>query len=277
MFQMDPHGHRCCQHNASHGWPYFTQHLWYAAPDNGLAAYLYSPCEMTAKVANGVVARITEDTRYPFEEKVTLTMHLPQATRFPVYLRVPSWCAKPWLAVNGTRMTVTEAVGKMVRLDREWKDGDTIVLDLPMTVRAHRWPTNRNTVSVDRGPLTYSLQIKEEYRRQGGTNAWPAWDVFPASPWNYGLELNDTADFQVVKGAWPADDQPFRNEASPVRITASARRIPSWTLEPNGAVQEVGEQPVQSSEPVETVTLIPMGAARLRISAFPVIANPEAK
>jgi hypothetical protein len=39
----------------------------------------------------------------------------------------------------------------------------------------------------------------------------------------------------------------------------------------------VGEQPVQSSEPVETVTLIPMGAARLRISAFPVIANPEAK
>ena len=140
------------------------------------------------------------------------------------------------------------------------------------------WTDNRNTVSVSRGPLTYSLQIKEEYRRSGGTDAWPAWDIFPASPWNYGLAADTASNFTVVKAAWPADDQPFRNEAAPVKLTATARKIPNWTLDPRGAVNEVVQQPVKSSEPEESVTLIPMGAARLRIAAFPVIDNgPDSK
>ena len=271
MFQMNPHEHRCCQHNAGHGWPYFTQHLWYAAAGNGLAAYLYAPCEVSAKVADGVVARITETTRYPFEEQVSLTIHLPQPARFPLYLRVPSWCAAPAVLVNAKRSDVAEAAGKMLRLEREWREGDTIVLDMPMSVRVQRWTNNRDTASVSRGPLTYSLQIKEEYRRQGGTDTWPAWDIFPASPWNYGLVLKGAEDFKVVKAAWPADEQPFRNEAVPVKLTATARKIPQWTLDAHGAVREVVEQPVRSLEPEESVTLIPMGAARLRISAFPVI------
>jgi len=94
MFQMNPHDHRCCQHNAGHGWPYFTQHLWYAAPGNGVAACIYAPCVVTAKVADGTVVRITEDTRYPFEEQIRFSFALPQAARFPLSLRVPS-CAPP--------------------------------------------------------------------------------------------------------------------------------------------------------------------------------------
>ena len=275
MFEMNPHEHRCCQHNASHAWPYFTQHLWYAAPGNGLAAYIYAPCEVTAKVADGVEARITEQTRYPFEEQITLTIHLPHATRFPLDLRMPTWCAAPVISISGQKQP---SAGKVVRLEREWRDGDVVTLEFPMTVRTTEWTNNRNTLSVSRGPLTYSLQIKEDYRRHGGTDAWPAWDIFPASPWNYGLVTTDSTKFAVVKADWPADDQPFRNEASPIKLTATARGIPNWTLDAHGAVNEVIQQPVRSAAPEETVTLIPMGAARLRISAFPVIDNgPAAK
>jgi hypothetical protein len=85
------------------------------------------------------------------------------------------------------------------------------------------------------------------------------WDIFPSSPWNYGLTLKD--GFQVIKADWPAGDQPFRNEAAPVRLIAKAKKIPNWTLDRNGAVQEVTEQPVQSDEPEESITMIPMGAA----------------
>ncbi|MGB2824733.1 MAG: beta-L-arabinofuranosidase domain-containing protein, partial [Phycisphaerae bacterium] len=35
MFLMNPHAHRCCQHNMAHGWPYYAEHLWLATPDNG--------------------------------------------------------------------------------------------------------------------------------------------------------------------------------------------------------------------------------------------------
>jgi hypothetical protein len=280
MFLMNPHSHRCCQHNAGHAWPYFVQHLWYAAPGNGLAAYLYAPSQVKAKIADGVEATITESTRYPFEEQVTFKIALPKAARFPLYLRIPAWCEQAGLAVNGAQTSTPLAAGKLAKLDREWQSGDVVVLSLPMQVKLTKWTGNRGTVSVNRGPLTYSLQIKEDYRRYGGTEKWPAWDIFPGSPWNYGLVLQGSParDFKVIQGDWPADDQPFKNEAAPIRLTTTAKRIPNWTLDPRGCINEVIRQPVQSSEPVETVTLIPMGAARLRISAFPVIGEgPDAQ
>jgi hypothetical protein len=146
-----------------------------------------------------------------------------------------------------------------------------------MSVQLGTW--TRNTVSVQRGPLTYSLLIKEKYVRYGGTPAWPALDIFPDSPWNYGLDIDPAraAALKVVKRDWPGDDRAFTH-ACPVRIEAPARRIPTWKLDARGLVREVIPGPIRSKEPVETVTLIPMGAARLRITAFPRISNgPDGK
>ena len=92
MFEMNPHAHRCCQHNAGHAWPYFAENLWYASAGNGLAALLYAPCVVAAKVADGVEARIEEKTRYPFEDKIEFLISLPRAVRFPLSLRIPVWC-----------------------------------------------------------------------------------------------------------------------------------------------------------------------------------------
>lgn len=279
MFEMNPHDHRCCQHNSGHAWPYFTQHLWYAAPGNGLAAMLYGPCEVTAKVADGVEARIVETTRYPFEERIEFVVSLPKPAKFPLLLRIPAWCDGAKLSVAGEDAKLTGAAGRIARIERTWRDGDSVVLDLPMHAKAKTWTGNRGFVSVDRGPLTYSVQIKEEYRRHGGTDTWPAWDIYPASPWNYGLELtgDDAKDFTFVPGAWPADDQPFRAIPTPGRLLAHVRKIPNWTLDARGAVNELIDSPVKSAEPVELITLIPMGAARLRITAFPRIGNgPDA-
>jgi predicted neuraminidase len=280
MFAMNPHSHRCCQHNAGHAWPYFAEHLWYASAGNGLAALLYAPCVVTAKVADGLEVRIEEKTRYPFEDKVEFAFTLPRAARFPIFLRIPAWCDAARLTLNGRLLDVPLTAGQLVPVNREWHNGDLLTLDLPMKVRVQTWVGNRGFVSVQRGPLTYSLQIKEEYRRHGGTEKWPAYNIFPASPWNYGLVLTGdaTKDFRAQPAPWPADNQPFRSETAPVRLTARARRIPNWTLDERGLIEEIVPSPVRSGEPIETVTLIPMGAARLRISAFPVIgAGPDAR
>lgn len=281
MFHMDPHNHRCCQHNAGHGWPYFVQHLWYATPDQGLAAVLYSPCRVTAKVGQGTQVTVAENTRYPFDETISLSITAPQPERFPLYLRIPGWCDRPVLKLNGQPVQVAAKAGAFVRLARTWSNGDTLELTLPMDVRLRVWAKNHNTVSVDRGPLTYSLKITERYVRHGGTDRWPAWDIFPGSPWNYGLVLNEmrpATSFQLVKYPWPADDQPFKAEAVPVQLEAKARRIPPWQLDDKGLIREVQPSPARSSEPLEEVTLIPMGAARLRIAAFPTIGSgPDAR
>ena len=46
-------------------------------------------------------------------------------------------------------------------------------------------------MSVDRGPLTYSLKIGERWQPYGSDPTWPAYEVFPTTAWNYGLVLND--------------------------------------------------------------------------------------
>jgi len=54
MFSYSPFEvYRCCQHNVSHGWPYYAEELWLATPDNGLCASLYAASEVSAKVEAG--------------------------------------------------------------------------------------------------------------------------------------------------------------------------------------------------------------------------------
>ena len=69
MFSYSPcEVYRCCQHNVSHGWPYYAEELWLATPDRGLCASLYAASEVTAKVGDGTTVKITEETDYPFSE-----------------------------------------------------------------------------------------------------------------------------------------------------------------------------------------------------------------
>jgi hypothetical protein len=56
-------------------------------------------------------------------------------------------------------------------------------------------------------------------------------------------------------------------------MTVKAKKIPEWQLDRHGLCAVLQDSPVLSDEPTETITLIPMGAARLRISAFPVIGS----
>ena len=277
MCGMDPYGHRCCQHNGGHGWPYFARHLWYATAGDGLAAYLYAPCTVTAKVAGGVEVTIEEETSYPFYPDVWFRVKTAKPVQFPVYLRIPAWCDGASVEVNGKSAATKLTAGKVVRIQQEWKTGDTVRLAMPMTVKVKSWPNN--TVSVARGPMTYSLEIKERLVRYGGTGRWPAYDIVPESPWNYGLEIDPsqpTDELLVMGQRLPEGTPPFSHD-TPHKLHLKARRIPGWTLDRRGLVNEVPVGPFKSSEPVETITLIPMGCARLRITAFPVIDNKNGK
>jgi hypothetical protein len=280
MLLFNPHIHRCCQHNTGHGWPYYAEHLWMATPGNGLAAVLYAPSKVTAKVGDGTKVTITEKTTYPFDEKIRLTIKTQKPVRFPLYLRVPGWCENPGLSINGVSSSIKAAPHSYFMIDRKWANGDTVDLNLEMKISLTQWTKNNNSVSVNRGPLTYSLKIGEKYVKAGGTEKWPAWEIHPTTDWNYGLILNDsdlTSSFRVLRKAWPSDNQPFEVNAAPIELRAKAKKIPQWQKDNLGLVGLLQPSPVKSDEPTETVTLVPMGCARLRISSFPTIGSgPEA-
>jgi hypothetical protein len=281
MLLFDPRSHRCCQHNVSHAWPYFVEHLWMAAPGDGLAAVMYGPCQVTAKVGGGTAVTIHEETRYPFEETVRLTLSMDAPTRFPLALRVPGWAAAVSLTVAGQPVPVDAKPGSYVVLDRTWRDRDRLELALPMKITLATWKENKDAVSVYRGPLCFSVKIGEKSVRVGGTDDWPALEIHPTTPWNYGLVLaagDPAAGIEVVPRPWPGDNQPFRSDAAPIELRAKARKIPQWKLDFLGLVGPLCPSPVKSQEPEETISLIPMGCARLRIASIPTIGQgPNAR
>ncbi len=282
MFSYSPKEvYRCCQHNVSHGWPYYAEELWLATADNGLCASLYAASDVTAKVARGVEVSIHEETGYPFRDSIELKLSTQQAVQFPLYLRVPQWCEAASVTINGE---ATDAKGlplSYIVLDRTWKDGDRVTLQLPMRIVVRRWPKNQDAVSVSYGPLGFSLAIGERWEKYGDPKAkWPEWEVFPTSAWNYGLVLDSqdpAKSFEIVRQAGEVPQEPFTAAAAPLALKVKARKIPNWQTDRNEMVDRLQRSPIRSTEPVEEIRLVPSGAARLRIGMFPSIGDgPDA-
>jgi phage tail protein X len=260
------HQYRCCPHNYGMGWPYFAEELWLATYDSGLCASMYAACAVTARVgAAGTSVTVTEDTGYPFEETVTLRIAAPAPVAFPLYLRIPHWCDAPALQVNGTAVPFTATPPCYAVVQRTWADGDVVHLVLPMRTTTRTWADEHGAVSVDRGPLTYSLAIEETWTRSGGTATWPEYTVTPASAWNYAL---DGTSFTVRPKTTTGN--PFTRSGVPIELVARARRLPNWSADDQNVVRPLQDSPTRSTQALENVTLIPMGAARLRVTSFPV-------
>ena len=272
QISYSPHVYRCCQHNVAMTWPWYVQHLWQATADNGLAAWLYAPCEVTAQVGDGAEVMIVCDTEYPFRQRVTMTVQTASDVSFPLYLRVPGWCPRFNIRVNGLTVDAKPPPRSFVRIERIWSDCDIIEIDMAMVLSLTEWPRT-GAVTVDRGPLSYSVKIGERWERCGGTDEWPEWEVFPTTPWNYGLVIDrEKPDVSLeIFEKDTVDAQPWTVEAAPVEIQARAKQLPDWALE-NETVQELPQSPVVSDRPEEIIRLIPLGCARLRMSCLPVIA-----
>ena len=272
LVSYDPWSYRCCQHNVAFGWPYFAEHLWMGTSDDGLAAALYAPSAVTARVGDGTEIRISEDTAYPFGDVIDFMMGTAKPVEFPFYLRIPSWWDGGSVSLNGEALKADPRPGEYLVIRRKWRDGDRLRLEFRPRIMVQPWPTIGNSVSVRRGPLWYSLKIGEQWRRYGGTEEWPALELLPTTTWNYGLDvdpLDPAATIRVESRKEPID-QPFEPEAAPIVLRARARKIPSWAAD-GRMVGKVPPGPVATDAEVEEITLIPMGCARLRISSFPLV------
>lgn len=282
FLSMNPFSSRCCQHNHGFGWPYYTENLIYATPDNGLAAILYNACKAKVKVGNGTEVTIQEQTNYPFEETIRFTLTTPENVTFPLYLRIPSWCKNASITVNGEKLNADLIAGKYARITREWSDADEIVLTVPMEINYRQWQVNKNSVSVDYGPLSLSLKIDEDYQQKDSretaigdskwqegadASAWPTYEIYPASSWNYALQTS--APITVERKEWPFNNNPFTLTTVPLEFKAKGRLIPEWKVDEYGLCGVLPYEDARKAEAVDEITLIPMGAARLRIASFP--------
>ena len=299
----------CCTANFSQGWPKFAASLFLLSgssdADAGLVAAAYAPCELRT-VLRGVPVQIIEETDYPFRGVIRFTVNPATPLDFPLSLRIPAWAGEGatitvngkehWMASKILPLDVVETIAPrdFTPIQRTWRAGDRVELTLPMQPRTTRW--FNNSVAIERGPLVFSYAIGEDWVKLRDQGMTADWQVFPETPWNYALDLdpaNPASSIKVdetpgakvaktvgapslaqshrAKGGMDesrAIDSPFSRHNPPVTLDVKARKLPAWQAD-DGAANPLPQSPVASDQPLESLTLIPYAAAKLRISAFP--------
>jgi DUF1680 family protein len=134
----------------------------YGVADDAIAVHLYGDNEARLEIA-GRTVRLTQKSRYPWDGAVAIAVDVDTPTRFTLHLRIPGWCRKAALSVNGKAVDLASVTTDgYAAITREWAKGDQVRLDLEMTVerlRAH--PEVRQDVgriALMRGPLVYCLE-----------------------------------------------------------------------------------------------------------------------
>lgn len=134
----------------------------YSLPKNGVAVNLYGGNQLKTKLQDGSPLQLTQETNYPWEGSIKITVEECKSAPFEVWLRIPQWAEGASLQINGKKADEAVEAGTFVKVKRKWKAGDEILLDLPMEagfVEGHpRIEEVRNQVAIQRGPVVYCIE-----------------------------------------------------------------------------------------------------------------------
>ncbi len=260
----------CCTANMHQGWPKFATHLWMRCAGEGIALMAYAPSTARFQV-KGIPVAVTLETDYPFREVFRLIVKAEKPVRFPLLLRIPSWAEGAAMPSSGAGEQ--KAVpGTFHRIEREWQGSSELSWRFPMKARVTR--RYNEALSLERGPLVYSLKIEESWTRVHADQPHRElphgdFEVRPASAWNYGLALDEK---QPEKGVeWkeqPVGEKPFSPEGAGMAARVQGRKLPGWKAA-HGWAGEIKPGDAESKEPVEALTMIPYGCTNIRITEFP--------
>ncbi len=287
-------GTECCPGNVNRFFPNYCARMWMQR-ENGIAAVLYGASKLVHSIGDQTIC-IDEITDYPFEDTVCFRFSLDTPLSFSFYLRIPSWCTNPHISVNGEEVTFAVDKG-FAKVERAFAMGDTVTLCLPSEAKICTYHDSGRF--VEKGPLVYTLGMMGERvidaDDERSSEAFPAYNMYPDKPWNFGLEAKETkATFVRLR---EMSDSPWHIDRVPCAIRVAARRINGWTLTHRRKIRRVEnlyERPWRMIEKTgdfrftprhpskrciqqhgvgetQMLTLVPMACAKVRLTIFPTL------
>ena len=133
----------------------------YSTSDNAIWVHLYVASVARIELKGNEV-RITQETEYPWDGRIDVTVEPSKDDEFSLYLRIPGWCRAATVNVNGRKVRKSVKPSTYLEISRVWGTGDRveIELDMPVTLlKSHPYVLNNNyRVAIKRGPVVYCLE-----------------------------------------------------------------------------------------------------------------------
>ncbi|TLV00996.1 glycoside hydrolase family 127 protein [Dyadobacter luticola] len=190
-------GTACCPTNVSRFLPSMPAYI-YATKGNELIINLFADNEANISV-NNIPVKIDQDTNYPWEGNVKITVSPERSASFPISIRIPGWAtgeaipgglyfysdknAKPIsVLVNGKKTDAVTQNGYL-KINRAWKKGDVIALTLDMPVRQvlpnPKIKADQGKVAIERGPILYCAEGHDNQGKALAVNIKPGQTFTP--------------------------------------------------------------------------------------------------
>ena len=151
----------CCPPNIARLLASIGQYI-YSTRKDEIYTHLYISSETEINISESKV-KIKQETRYPWDERVMISVSLDEEKEFSLLLRIPGWCDNAKIYINREEINVCNTkVNGYTKLKRIWKNGDIVELILPMMIqriKAHpNIRANIGKVALQRGPIVYCLE-----------------------------------------------------------------------------------------------------------------------
>ncbi len=152
----------------------------YSLNDEGVYVDMYGGNTLHTKLKDGSAIKLEQQTDYPWDGNIAITLKEAPAKEMALFLRIPGWCQKATLIINGKAIQETPESGTYLKIKRHWKAGDNLSLKLEMPATLVESnplvEETRNQVAVKRGPVVYCIESTDLKEGQSLTDI-----IIPAS------------------------------------------------------------------------------------------------
>jgi hypothetical protein len=159
----------CCPPNLERTFAALPGYLYSTSP-SGIYVHLYHSSTLDWHLEDRSGLKLSQETKYPWGDSVSLTVTPAAPAEFSVFLRIPAWSRKTKVSVNGKPAEGVPKPGQYFEIDRPWRPGDKVQLVFDMSLRViaanPRVREDLGRVTVERGPLVYCLEQVDQMDRE---------------------------------------------------------------------------------------------------------------
>jgi hypothetical protein len=157
-------GIACCATNTVRVLPSIGGYQYATKDGDGIWTHLYMAGQAQMSV-DGVAVGLLQETSYPWDGNVKITVSVSGPSAFTLHLRIPAWAAGATAAVNGAGIGMGAASQGYLPITRTWQNGDVVQLTLPMAIRRvycnPKAAAQQGRVAIARGPVVYCLESND--------------------------------------------------------------------------------------------------------------------